>query len=532
MGGYDESDMKLMPLSHLPLAEWDSFFSVLELFPIPVEVFSPEGLSLFVNKEFLNIFRLDDADEIVGKFNVLSDPYINDTMELTNHLRQVFSGTASSLHDVRFPSEEFSGRYAHGSTTFLDHDRYFDIISLPLLEKDSSIICVVTMFMLKHVYQSRLDALKVKAYIETHWLDDFDRNRIADAADLSPDHLARIFKKFTGETPYSYYREVKLERIKEKLRDPALSVSEAFVACGADYSSCFADVFKQKVGMTPGQYKKHLSLFPQETSPCPEQPKARGKYPRFSPSYPSIPVCKTANRLFRVAELLPLPIQIFRQNGDMIFANEAVLEVWDVHDLSWLLGKYNIITGPLVTEQPRLREKIRKAFQGEVVLITDVRIPLERFWESLTIKNIDRDIEVIYTDILNFTVWVEDRRTHYVVSVFLTNRLYRGKLDIAKAMEYLEDHWKEEFDIYRLAQAIGLSPSHLARLFKKHTGMTLYSYYQDIKIHRLKDALRDRNLSIAEAFDSCGLKYSGNLAGLFKKKTGFTPSQYRKSLGR
>jgi transcriptional regulator GlxA family with amidase domain len=67
-------------------------------------------------------------------------------------------------------------------------------------------------------------------------------------------------------------------------------------------------------------------------------------------------------------------------------------------------------------------------------------------------------------------------------------------------------------------------------MFKKETGTTPYGYYQDIKIRKLKDALRDTNLSVTQAFAACGVEYSGNLAKVFKEKVGMTPTQYRKTL--
>jgi AraC family transcriptional regulator len=101
---------------------------------------------------------------------------------------------------------------------------------------------------------------------------------------------------------------------------------------------------------------------------------------------------------------------------------------------------------------------------------------------------------------------------------------------VARAREYLENNWREEFNIDSIAKAACLSPSHLVRLFKKHTGMTPYSYYQEIKVSRLKEALRDKNVSISQAFLSCGFEYPGNFARFFKEQVGMTPSQYRKSI--
>jgi transcriptional regulator GlxA family with amidase domain len=59
--------------------------------------------------------------------------------------------------------------------------------------------------------------------------------------------------------------------------------------------------------------------------------------------------------------------------------------------------------------------------------------------------------------------------------------------------------------------------------------MTPHDYYINVKISKVKDKLQDLSLSIEEAFAQCGIHYHGHYAELFKKKTGLTPSDYRKS---
>ena len=83
MNKYDFYSEKTAASFHAPLEHWDDLISVLDLFPIPMEVFSTDGLSLFVNKEFLNFFNIDDAEKIVGKLNILKDPYMYDRLSET-----------------------------------------------------------------------------------------------------------------------------------------------------------------------------------------------------------------------------------------------------------------------------------------------------------------------------------------------------------------------------------------------------------------------------------------------------------------
>lgn len=233
--------------------------------------------------------------------------------------------------------------------------------------------------------------------------------------------------------------------------------------------------------------------------------------------------------LFQVAELFPIPIQIFTPDGNTVFANRAALEMWNISDPSQIVGKYNLLKDPVVNERLGLHEYIRRAFSGETVLVPDVKVPLEDFSHWYEARNPDYNVESMYTDILNFPIFDANQKITHIVSMFITSRMYQ-KSDLIRAKEYIENHWLDEFNMDKIADAVNMSRYHFARVFKKRTGMTPYSYYQDIKIRKLKDALRNTNLSITQAFASCGVEYSGSFARVFKDKVGMTPTQYRKTL--
>ncbi len=92
----------------------------------------------------------------------------------------------------------------------------------------------------------------------------------------------------------------------------------------------------------------------------------------------------------------------------------------------------------------------------------------------------------------------------YVVTVFLLSRRYTGREAIRKGKAYMDSHWQEKFDIGTNSR-FGLSHKYyFARLFKKHTGITPYNYYQELKIKKLKEALRDQGKTVAQAF--CGVR--------------------------
>lgn len=234
--------------------------------------------------------------------------------------------------------------------------------------------------------------------------------------------------------------------------------------------------------------------------------------------------------LFQVAELFPIPIEVYRPDGALIFCNRALAEFWNLSDETELVGKFNLLQDPITNDELGLRDYVQRIFTGELVLVPDSRVPLDRFATLYKPRHPDFDVESMYCDILSFPIRDAEGAMTHIVSIFITTRMYLGKSDVAVAKEYIENHWLEEFDMDSIAQAVSLSRYHFARLFKKHTGMTPYSYYQDIKLRRLKEALCNTNLSITEAFATCGMAYSGNFARVFREKVGMTPSQYRKSM--
>jgi len=57
-------------------------------------------------------------------------------------------------------------------------------------------------------------------------------------------------------TPYEYYINCKIDKLKEKLLDANLSVKQAFAQCNMDYNGHSARIFRQKVGLSPSAYRK------------------------------------------------------------------------------------------------------------------------------------------------------------------------------------------------------------------------------------------------------------------------------------
>ena len=226
-----------------------------------------------------------------------------------------------------------------------------------------------------------------------------------------------------------------------------------------------------------------------------------------------------------IVKHFPYPMHICAPDGTMLLANEAYLKFAKISNPERLYKKHNILQNPNL-ERWGVKDFTVRAFQGEAVYAYDVKVPYQEIIERLGDNN-ELASESLFHNMTALPIRDSNNKLLFIVFIFITSRYYQDREEIIKGKEYIDNHWREEFDIDKLAGIVHMSRYHYTRLFKQHTGMTPYSYYQEVKLGKLKEKLCDTNLSITQVFEECGVDYNGNLAKIFKDKLGMTPSQYR-----
>lgn len=233
----------------------------------------------------------------------------------------------------------------------------------------------------------------------------------------------------------------------------------------------------------------------------------------------------TQDLFYGMANSLPYPLTIFKPDGSLAFVNKAWAKMFHVEKPETLFGKYNVLHNPDMKRWGHIGT-ILKAYDGEVVELHDVKVPLQDMvdkYGDCTVRS-----EILIQTISCFPIYLNGEATPHVAALYINTKEHCGREAVLKAKEYIRNHWMEEFNMNKLAAAVYTSRYHFARIFKKDVGITPYEYYQSIKIEMIKKKLGDMSLSIADAFVSCGLVYNGSTVTMFKKNVGLTPSQYRK----
>ena len=101
--------------------------------------------------------------------------------------------------------------------------------------------------------------------------------------------------------------------------------------------------------------------------------------------------------------------------------------------------------------------------------------------------------------------------------------------EISTAVHYLENNYFRPIDIRTLAAQFGFSRSYFSTIFVKQTGETPYDYLTKVRIERAKDYLKQGRHSVEEIAYSVGFSSLQRFSESFKKRTGLSPLQYRKT---
>jgi AraC-like DNA-binding protein len=82
---------------------------------------------------------------------------------------------------------------------------------------------------------------------------------VAEQLQVGYSWFRKVFKKFTGLAPGQYLIQLKIQKAKEMLADPARQIKEIAYDLNLESPLYFSKLFKGKTGISPLAYRKQLS---------------------------------------------------------------------------------------------------------------------------------------------------------------------------------------------------------------------------------------------------------------------------------
>ena len=104
----------------------------------------------------------------------------------------------------------------------------------------------------------------------------------------------------------------------------------------------------------------------------------------------------------------------------------------------------------------------------------------------------------------------------------------KNKDIVCTAQEFIQRNIHDcQLSLSAVAEALGVSQSHLSRIFKNEAGLTFVDYVTSLKLEYCRDLLLSTDLKIEDISSTMGYSTSQYFISRFKKKYGFTPNEYR-----
>ncbi|MEK4487462.1 AraC family transcriptional regulator [Psychrobacillus sp. FSL H8-0484] len=102
-----------------------------------------------------------------------------------------------------------------------------------------------------------------------------------------------------------------------------------------------------------------------------------------------------------------------------------------------------------------------------------------------------------------------------------------GHQTVNKVILFINDEIETNLTVEDIALHFNISTSHLSRIFREHTGVTLVEYLNIRKVEECQYFLRHTNKGISDISNSFHFCNQSYFTRIFKKYTGLTPKQFR-----
>ena len=112
----------------------------------------------------------------------------------------------------------------------------------------------------------------------------------------------------------------------------------------------------------------------------------------------------------------------------------------------------------------------------------------------------------------------------------LTKEIKRKNNMIEEVVSYVKENFSQPINLSQVAKDHFISPEHLSRTFKKHTGFGFNEYLTLVRLQHAEQLLKgNEKMSVSTIAYNCGFNDSNYFSDKFKKVYGASPLKYSKA---
>lgn len=113
--------------------------------------------------------------------------------------------------------------------------------------------------------------------------------------------------------------------------------------------------------------------------------------------------------------------------------------------------------------------------------------------------------------------------------IFPTKQSMENHL-VSKTKELLQKNVYKKITVEEICNELNYSRAYLSKIFRSSTGKTILQYILNLKIKEAKRLIREDNLNFTQISDALAFDNPHYFSRVFRRMTGFTPSQYKNSV--
>ena len=110
------------------------------------------------------------------------------------------------------------------------------------------------------------------------------------------------------------------------------------------------------------------------------------------------------------------------------------------------------------------------------------------------------------------------------------NRPSSAGYHVGKIKTYLRERLRHPTRLAEVADFVGLSEEHVARLFKSATGLTVFEYVRRLRIAEAKSRLAATDENLSEIARHTGFSSLTVFSRNFTREEGVNPSEFRRQI--
>ncbi|SDD64834.1 AraC-type DNA-binding protein [Paenibacillus sp. UNCCL117] len=102
---------------------------------------------------------------------------------------------------------------------------------------------------------------------------------------------------------------------------------------------------------------------------------------------------------------------------------------------------------------------------------------------------------------------------------------------IQDVVRYIYDNYSQDIPLEQGAHIARMAPAYFCSMFKKETGQTFVDFLHEVRIERAMELIRQDTHTVTQICFQVGFHHLSHFIRTFKKRTGLTPTEYKKTFG-